>query len=91
MEILKSNHALQSSLGAEVRLLTPAELRERFPWLEVADLAGGGPVMLDCFGDVAAGDVAVDADNVYWLGAETADGPGGFNLYTLRATPKQPR
>jgi FAD-dependent oxidoreductase domain-containing protein 1 len=41
MEILKSNHALQSSLGSEVRLLTPTELRERFPWLEVADLAGG--------------------------------------------------
>jgi len=42
MGILKSNQALQSSLGAEVQLLSPEELRERFPWMETADLAGGG-------------------------------------------------
>lgn len=42
MGILRSNQALQTSLGAEVQLLTPKELRKRFPWLETADLAGGG-------------------------------------------------
>jgi sarcosine oxidase len=39
--ILHNNHRTQSTLGADVALLSPAELAARFPWLNVADLAGG--------------------------------------------------
>lgn len=38
---LESNHAVQRSLDVPVVLLTPAELRDRFPWLHTDDLAGG--------------------------------------------------
>lgn len=39
--ILKRNHARQTALEAEVALLSPGELKRRFPWLEVSDLAAG--------------------------------------------------
>jgi FAD-dependent oxidoreductase domain-containing protein 1 len=39
--ILEANHALQRSLGAEVALLSPAELRQRFGWINVEGLAAG--------------------------------------------------
>lgn len=38
---LEANHAVQTELGVDVVLLDPAELVARFPWLNVADLAGG--------------------------------------------------
>jgi sarcosine oxidase len=41
-ETLRTNHTTQTSLGAKVALLTPSELKVRFPWLHVDDLAGGG-------------------------------------------------
>ncbi len=41
METLAANHDVQRAHGADVALLSPAELRERFPWLAVDDLAGG--------------------------------------------------
>ncbi len=41
LPILEQNHALQISHGVEVLLLSPAEMRERFPWIEVSDLAAG--------------------------------------------------
>lgn len=41
IDTLRANHALQRSLGAQVALLHPVELAERFPWLNTADLAGG--------------------------------------------------
>jgi len=44
LETLRTNHTAQISLGAKVALLTPSELKTRFPWLRVEDLAGG------CFG-----------------------------------------
>jgi FAD-dependent oxidoreductase domain-containing protein 1 len=44
LETLRANHTTQTSLGAKVALLTPSELKARFPWLHVDDLAGG------CFG-----------------------------------------
>jgi len=44
LETLRTNHTAQTSLGARVALLTPSELKARFPWLRVDDLAGG------CFG-----------------------------------------
>lgn len=41
LPILEANHAVQRSLGADVALLTPEALADRFPWLNVSDLAGG--------------------------------------------------
>ncbi len=38
---LAANHAVQRAHGAEVALLTPAELAARFPWLATDGLAGG--------------------------------------------------
>jgi sarcosine oxidase len=41
LPVLERNHALQRSLGAEVELLEPPELKRRFPWLHTGDVAGG--------------------------------------------------
>jgi len=41
LETLRANHTTQTSLGAKVALLTPSELKTRFPWLAIEDLAGG--------------------------------------------------
>jgi glycine/D-amino acid oxidase-like deaminating enzyme len=41
MDSLRANHRTQRALGAEVALLDPAALHERFPWLHAGDLAGG--------------------------------------------------
>jgi FAD-dependent oxidoreductase domain-containing protein 1 len=41
LETLRTNHTTQTSLGAKVALLMPSELKARFPWLNVEDLAGG--------------------------------------------------
>ena len=41
VESLRRAHAIQTQHGAVVALLSPAELRERFPWLETTDLAAG--------------------------------------------------
>jgi FAD-dependent oxidoreductase domain-containing protein 1 len=38
-EVLRANHAVQRAAGADVLLLSPAELAARFPWLTVDDLA----------------------------------------------------
>ncbi|CAB3765020.1 NAD(P)/FAD-dependent oxidoreductase [Paraburkholderia humisilvae] len=38
---LRDNHALQTRLGADIRLLEPGALMKRFPWLNVEDLAAG--------------------------------------------------
>lgn len=38
--VLEDNHRLQKRHGADVALLAPEALRERFPWLRVDDLAG---------------------------------------------------
>jgi glycine/D-amino acid oxidase-like deaminating enzyme len=40
MAQLKANHRTQRDLGAQVQLLDPAALRQRFPWLRCDDLAG---------------------------------------------------
>ena len=41
MGILESSYAAQRAQGCEVDLLTPAQLKERFPSMYVDDLAGG--------------------------------------------------
>lgn len=39
--VLRANHAVQRAHGADIRLLDPAALQARFPWLAVDDLALG--------------------------------------------------
>ena len=39
--ILEANHEVQKAHGADVRLMTPAELAARFPSMRVDDLGGG--------------------------------------------------
>ena len=41
VDSLRQAHAIQIQHGAEVALLTPAELAERFPWLLTTDLGAG--------------------------------------------------
>jgi sarcosine oxidase len=41
VDVLRRNHELQASLGAQVTLLEPHELMARFPWLDPVDLAAG--------------------------------------------------
>jgi glycine/D-amino acid oxidase-like deaminating enzyme len=41
LPILEANHAVQRAAGAQVALLSPEALLDRFPWLNVEDLAGG--------------------------------------------------
>ncbi len=41
LEVLQRNHRQQAALGANVALLASGELRERFSWLNVEDLAAG--------------------------------------------------
>ncbi len=41
LPILERNHALQTRLGADIAYLDPAGLKERFPWLNVEDIAAG--------------------------------------------------
>lgn len=55
LAVLKENQALQTHLGADIALLTPEDLRTRYPWLNVSDLAGGslgleGEGWLDAYG-----------------------------------------
>ncbi len=40
-DVLAANHRLQRAEGADVALLSPAELRQRLPWLHTDDLAAG--------------------------------------------------
>ncbi|MPR06601.1 NAD(P)/FAD-dependent oxidoreductase [Microvirga tunisiensis] len=39
--ILAENHALQAAEGADILCMDPAALKDRFPWLNVDDLAAG--------------------------------------------------
>jgi FAD-dependent oxidoreductase domain-containing protein 1 len=41
LPVLERNHRIQKPLGAENVILTAAELAERFPWMNTADLAAG--------------------------------------------------
>ncbi|WP_322997283.1 FAD-binding oxidoreductase [Castellaniella sp.] len=55
LQTLHNNHQLQSSLGADIALLNPAQLQTRYPWLNTSDLAGGalglsGEGWLDAYG-----------------------------------------
>jgi FAD-dependent oxidoreductase domain-containing protein 1 len=41
LDTLKANHATQTGLGADIALMSPDQLKSKFPWLNTADLAGG--------------------------------------------------
>lgn len=41
MDVLKANHETQTRLGADIALMRADELKGRFPWLNVEELAGG--------------------------------------------------
>ncbi len=41
LDRLRANHATQVAQGADVALLTPDRLAARFPWLNIAGIAGG--------------------------------------------------
>ena len=47
MPILERNHEVQRAQGVQVVLLTPMELHNRFPWLQVDDIAGGSLGLAD--------------------------------------------
>lgn len=48
-DVLRTNHALQRELGADISLLAPAALQARWPWLAVHDL------VLGAFGECGEG------------------------------------
>jgi glycine/D-amino acid oxidase-like deaminating enzyme len=53
--ILQSNHRIQKAENVDVDLLTPAQLQQRYPWMQVDDLAAGslgqsGEGWLDAYG-----------------------------------------
>ena len=53
--VLQANHQVQRALGADVVLLSPPELQQRFPWLATGDLSAGslglsGEGWLDAYG-----------------------------------------
>ena len=47
LPILEANHAVQVAHGVRVALLDPGELRRRFGWMSVEDLAGGSLGLAD--------------------------------------------
>ena len=40
-KILRENYEIQRSVGAEVELLSPKQLKELYPWMNVRDIALG--------------------------------------------------
>ena len=84
IDTLRANHVVQRAHDAPVALLAPPELRERFPWLAIDDLAGGslglagegwfdGPALLRAFrrAALAAGARYVAAEVLRLHGGET--------------------
>lgn len=77
METLRVNHAVQRQHGADVVLLSPEALRERFPWLSVEGLAGGslglsGEGWFDGYGLLRAFRAKAIAQGARYLKAEAA-------------------
>ena len=75
MATLRANHAVQVAHGADVELLTPDELRRRYPWLTVEDLAGGshgrtGEGWFDGYGLLRAFRAKAIAQGARYLAAE---------------------
>ncbi|WP_428687000.1 NAD(P)/FAD-dependent oxidoreductase [Roseibium sp.] len=87
-DILKANHALQQELGADIGLYDPAGLKQKFPWLEVSDLAAGchgltGEGWFDGYGLMQAFRKKARSLGVDYLAAKAAvetDGAGGWRV-----------
>ncbi|WP_428670441.1 NAD(P)/FAD-dependent oxidoreductase, partial [Roseibium sp.] len=85
---LKANHALQQELGADIDLYDPAGLKQKFPWLEVSDLAAGchgltGEGWFDGYGLMQAFRKKARSLGVDYLAAKAAvetDGAGGWRV-----------
>lgn len=55
VDILESNHQMQKAQQVDVALLSPSEIQQRYPWMQVDDLAAGslglsGEGWLDAYG-----------------------------------------
>ncbi len=75
MAVLHANHAVQVAHGADVELLTVAELQRRYPWLAVDDLAGAslgrtGEGWFDGYGLLRAFRAKAIAQGARYLAAE---------------------
>lgn len=73
--ILEDNHRIQRRHGAEVALLTPAELASRFPWLSTEGVAAGsfglsGEGWFNGYGLMRAFRRAAIADGARYVAAE---------------------
>ncbi|NLY65657.1 MAG: FAD-binding oxidoreductase [Alcaligenaceae bacterium] len=58
-DVMRENHALQCSLGAQIVLMNATELQRKYPWMNVSDLAAGswgekGEGWLDAYGMMRA-------------------------------------
>lgn len=78
VETLRENHALQASLGADIRLLDRGALRGKFPWLNVDDLAAGafgesGEGWFDGYGLVQALRKKAQSLGARYVAAEVSD------------------
>lgn len=74
---LSENHALQTRLGADIALLGPDALKEKFPWLNVQDIAAGtygvsGEGWFDGYGLVQALRKKAQALGARYVAAEVA-------------------
>ncbi|PVB62256.1 FAD-binding oxidoreductase [Labrenzia sp. 011] len=86
--ILERNHRLQQELGADIGMYDAAKLKQKFPWLEVADLAAGchgrtGEGWFDGYGLMQAFRKKARALGVEYVSAKAsveADGAGGWRV-----------
>lgn len=78
LPVLERNRALQVGLGAAVQLLSPLDLRDRYPWMDTADLAAGslgvrGEGWLDPYSLLQAFKKKAQAQGVVFLSDEVVD------------------
>ena len=95
---LRENHETQRAMGVEVALLEPAQLRQRFPWLNVDDLALGslglsGEGWFDGYGLLMAFKQKVRSLGVQYVKAEAtgfAHNAGRVTAVTLQGGAQLP-
>lgn len=88
LSILKDNHALQQKLGADIGFFEAGDLKQRFPWLDVSDIAAGclgltGEGWFDGYSLMQAFRKKARSLGVTYLAAKAAvrqDGAGGWEV-----------
>ncbi len=85
--ILEDNHRIQRQHGADVALLTPAELADRFPWLSTEGVAAGsfglsGEGWFDGYGLMRAFRHAAIAGGARYVAAEAVSARKAGNRVT---------